>query len=142
VIVDASLAVKWIFPEQYSDMALNLVSEAVRTREPLVAPPLLPFEVSNAIHRRVRTGIVTAAEGRRLMIQFESYRVLLDTHNLHSESLLIADTFNLPTSYDAYYVALAQTLQFDLWTDDRRLLNNLAGRLPFVRWIGEFSGAL
>ena len=52
-----------------------------------------------------------------------------------------ADAFGLPAAYDSQYVALAQFLGCDLWTDDQRLLRDLAGRLSFVTWIGDHTGA-
>src|SRR5687768_12706516 len=39
--------------------------------------------------------------------------------------------------YDA--VIVGQRLRGALWTDDRRLLRALAGRLAFVRWIGDYA---
>jgi len=45
----------------------------------------------------------------------------------------LADTHGLRAAYDAHYLALAQHLACDFWTDDQRLLRSLAGALPFVR---------
>ena len=42
---------------------------------------------------------------------------------------------NRAAAYDSYYLALAEALECDLWTADRRLLN--AVDLPWVRWVGE-----
>ena len=62
VIVDASLAFKWLVREDHSDEALAIsrswVSEGIRT----AAPHLMPVEVANALHRRV------ADRGRYLTI--------------------------------------------------------------------------
>jgi hypothetical protein len=41
-------------------------------------------------------------------------------------------------AYDSSYLALAESLQCDLWTMDERLRN--AVNLPWVRWGGAFGG--
>ena len=58
--------------------------------------------------------------------------------NLYDRALQIADQFNLGAVYDAHYLALAQLLGCDLWTADQRLINTVSGKLPFVRWIGDY----
>ncbi len=55
-------------------------------------------------------------------------------------ALALSIQYELPTVYDAYYLIVAQRAVCDFWTDDRRLLRILAGRLPYVRWIGDYDG--
>lgn len=55
------------------------------------------------------------------------------------QALLIAGAHHLPAVYDAHYIALAQLLHYDLWTDGCRPLRALGGRLAFVRWIGDYT---
>ena len=64
---------------------------------------------------------------------------LLSPSPLHAQALTICETYGLPAAYDAHYLALAQLLGCDLWTDDRRLIRLLAGRLTFVRPISEYA---
>ena len=56
VVVDASLAFKWLVREEHTDKALAILriwqDEDIRP----AAPHLLPFEVSNALHKRVTRG--------------------------------------------------------------------------------------
>jgi hypothetical protein len=52
--VDASVAAKWIFTEQYSEQARALLRAALSAGERIVAPPLLPIEVTNIIRQRMR----------------------------------------------------------------------------------------
>ena len=40
--------------------------------------------------------------------------------------------------YDAHYLALSQLLGREFWTADQRLLRQVQGALPFVRWLGDF----
>ena len=54
-------------------------------------------------------------------------------------ALDIADAYGLPAAYDAHYLALADLLGCEFWTDDRRLLRQVSHDLLFVRWLGDFG---
>jgi predicted nucleic acid-binding protein len=58
---------------------------------------------------------------------------------MHMLALDFADTYGLPAAYDAHYLALADLLDCEFWTDDRRLLQRVGRDLPFVRWLGDFD---
>ena len=139
ICVDASVAVKWILDEERSDRARALYSAAVQTGEPIVAPPLLPLEVTNILRQRMRTteGLSLVAATQHL----DDFLALpIQFHNptgLHFQALVLADALGLPATYDAHYLALAEHLGCELWTDDQRLLRHVATSLPFVRWIGD-----
>ena len=139
ICADASVAIKWLLNEERSDRARALYSAAVQTREPIVAPPLLPLEVTNILRQRMRTrdGLSLVAATQHL----EDFLALpIDYHNpmgLHHQALVLADALGLPATYDAHYLALAEHLGCELWTDDQRLLRQVATSLPLVRWIGD-----
>ena|GEM_PF-3721782 len=56
ICVDASVAAKWLFPEEYSAQALSLVNHAAAAKERIIAPALLPIEITNIIRQRMRQG--------------------------------------------------------------------------------------
>ena len=56
VVVDASVAFKWLVEEENSDKATALTRLWDDEGTHLAAPPLMPFEVANALHRRVVRG--------------------------------------------------------------------------------------
>ena len=53
IVVDASVALKWLLPEDDSDLA-----DALRA-ENLIAPPLWLVEGANALWRNVRNGKIS-----------------------------------------------------------------------------------
>lgn len=144
ICVDASLAAKWIFPEPYSQEARALYNATLQNGERVVAPPLLPVEVTNIIRQHMRRAkpprlqALTLAEANSTLAHFLSFPIELSMpRGLHERALTVAATHGLPAVYDAHYVALAQLLSCPLWTADERLANALSGQLPFVRWIGQ-----
>jgi predicted nucleic acid-binding protein len=139
ICVDASVAVKWILDEERSDKAITLYDAVVQAGQSIVAPPLLPLEVTNILRQRMRANpglsLIDATD------QLNDFLALpIEYHNpvgLHYQALVLADALGLPATYDAHYLALAEHLGCELWTDDQRLLRNVACSLPFVRWIGD-----
>lgn len=139
VCIDASVAAKWLLPEEYSEQALALYDDCQRTNTAVTTPPHLPIEVTNILRRRVVRGFITHAEGRQLLETFSQFSVrLVIPPRLYEKAFSLAETFNLPAVYDAHYVALAQILGCDLWTADERLLNTVGDKLPYVKWIRHY----
>jgi predicted nucleic acid-binding protein len=139
ICVDASVAIKWLLNEERSDRAVALYGATANANQPIVAPPLLPLEITNILRQRMRT-----QDGISLTRATEHLAAFLalpiEFHNpagLHHEALVLADALDLPATYDAHYLALAEHLGCELWTDDQRLIRRVATSLAFVRWIGD-----
>ncbi len=141
ICVDASVAAKWVLAEEFSDKASALYRACVDAAVAIVAPPLLAIEVTNIIRQRMRREGMALAEARRLLRRFQTFAVAVHVPGqLYDQALVLAEGYDLAAAYDAHYVALAQILGCDLWTNDQRLLRALGGRLSFVRWIGAYQG--
>lgn len=139
VCIDASAAAEWVLPETNSDRAMALYEDCQRTGTPVVVPPHLPVEITNAIRRRVARGLMTHQRGLETLAQFSDFAVrTMVPDGLYEEALEIAETFHRPTVYDAHYVALAKLLGCELWTADDALLHALGNEAPWVRWIGDY----
>ncbi len=141
ICVDASVAVKWVLVEERSDQAYALYESTRAAHEAIVAPPLLPIEVTNILHRRRRRpGGPTLDEAAASLADFLAFPIVLhNPEGLHQRALALADAHGLPATYDAHYLAVAESLGCVFWTDDRRLCHALAGRLAFVRPLAEFA---
>ena len=142
-MVDASVAVKWLFDEELAEEARALVERALRAYQPLRAPSLLPNEVANAIHRRRRRGLITDAKASNAVtkagIVLASGVELVTPAELPWEAFAFAKDVGLGAIYDALYVVLARRLGAELWTADRSLLNAVGRIAPWVRWIGAYD---
>jgi predicted nucleic acid-binding protein len=143
ICVDASVAIKWLLKEERSDRAIALYDATTNANQPIVAPPLLPLEVTNILRQRMRVqGGISLTRATEHLAAFLALSI--DFHNpagLHHQALVLADALGLPATYDAHYLALAEHLGCELWTDDQRLLRQVATSLPFVRWIGDHPAA-
>lgn len=123
IVVDASVAVKWIFPDEQSEAADELLIQ----EDELLAPELIYFEVGNVIWKRVLAGQASPDFGNELLRGFSSIPlVTADVRALGSLTLQIATTHRR-TFYDSSYLALAVVRGCELVTADERLVNSLAG---------------
>ena len=140
IVVDASVAAKLVLTDEpHADKALALTRDSLSRAEPLVAPTLLPSEVTHVLRQRVRRTGMPLPTARQILADFLALAITLAAPaNLCDRALELADQHNLPAAYDAHYVALAQLLACDLWTADQRLVNAVARPLPFVKWIGSY----
>lgn len=117
LVIDASVALKWVLAEPDAQAALSL-----RRRYHLIAPELLLLECANTFWKRVRRKQLLADEARLLTngiaqagIEFISVRGLADVVTSLSLDL------DLP-SYDCAYIAVALNHQCQFATADRRLI--------------------
>ncbi|MCY4447780.1 MAG: type II toxin-antitoxin system VapC family toxin [Chloroflexi bacterium] len=138
VVVDASLAVKWLLEEEYSDRATALTLLWDEQGIQPIAPFLLPFEVANALHRRVVRGEMEVEAAAGLMQDLMAVGVALtETPDLHRRALELASQLRQGAAYDAHYLALAESLDCELWTADQRFYRAASPSIGNVRWIGE-----
>lgn len=138
VVVDASVAVSWVFPEPYSETALRVVSEWIEAGVRRLAPGVFAAEVTNALYKRVARGETdpkTARTGLQVLLAFSIE--LLEEPGLATDAMDLAHRYGRPTTYDCYYLALAERYDCELWTADRRFFNALTPDVSRVRWIGE-----
>jgi predicted nucleic acid-binding protein len=59
---------------------------------------------------------------------------------LYGRAISLASQFQLGSTYDTLYLALAETRECEFWTAARRFVRSLRGQFPQVRWIGEGLG--
>ncbi len=91
VVVDASLVVKWLVEEDDSDKAHALLLSWVARDITRIAPYLMPFEVANALHRRVLRGELNVGDSTRIIARLlESSIELRQPSGLHVRALQLA----------------------------------------------------
>ena len=143
VCVDASFAIKWILPEEFSEPADQLRTGWRRQAIALVAPALFGAEVTSVIRERAYRGEMSSREASQALEASLVWPVRLWRGNgeLQRAAFDFAARFNQPQAYDAQYLALASILGCDLWTGDRRLARSVSQELSWVRWVGEYQPA-
>ena len=138
VVVDASIVVKWLTSEHDSDRALELLQQWQEQEVKITAPHLMPVEVTNALYQRVARNEASVEIASRLADSLLTMDVeFIETVGLHGRALELAAQLRQGAVYDSHYLALAETLQCELWTADERFYRVAGPALGNVQWIGE-----
>ena len=136
VIVDASVAIKWVITEPYSDSAALLVGQD------LAAPELWLAEVANALWVRQARGLLTVEEARLCLRELLAAPVeALPMADLVPVALDAAVALRHP-AYDCCYLAAAKVHGCTLVTADGRLARRVARHpefAPRVRLLWDLS---
>ena len=141
VCVDASLTVKLVLTEPYSEEARALWAEWERNRVERLVPTLWGYEVASVIRKHGRRGTLSpqdeeAALGLLLGLPVQ----VVDMWPYHRDAWRLARDLDMTVAYDAHYLLLAMELGVEFWTGDKRLWNRVRERFGWVRWIGELRG--
>ncbi len=133
VCVDASIVLRRVLQPD-NDAIKELWQSWVKDEVRLVAPTLLFYEVTNGLYQQQRNKILSSETiWKALELALDLPINLVNEANLHLRACEIAMEYNLPATYDAHYLALAEWMDVDLWTADMRLVNTLK---PFkVKWV-------
>ncbi|MBM3234681.1 type II toxin-antitoxin system VapC family toxin [Candidatus Poribacteria bacterium] len=141
VCVDASLAVKWVVKESYDEEAAALLEKWRIDKVELIAPAFFEVEVDSIIRKKVVSRkTLTASEGDIAfeLLQHLSIKIL-NLPNQRQRAWELAKELDLPTIYDATYLALSFLRGCEFWTADEKLYNSVKNKLPFVKWLGEYK---
>ena len=139
ICFDASVAWKWFFEERHSPLASELLHVALSRNESIIAPPLLPSELTNIARQHVRRGRIELADAAAAINRFFALPIDLQSPRpLYERALALAVAVGLPATYDAQYVALSELAGASLWTADERLFNATAPRMPFVHLLQDY----
>jgi predicted nucleic acid-binding protein len=118
LVVDASVAVKWVLKEPDSDAARRVAETAE-----LLAPDLLWAELGNVLWRRQRLGELSAENARTMLLMLRRFPVeTFSLFPLIPLGLEIAIAIG-HSIYDCLYLALADREDCRLVTADERLRN-------------------
>jgi predicted nucleic acid-binding protein len=133
IVVDASVAVKWLVPEDGSEEADRLLSASHK----LFAPDLIRVEVAAALTRRFRNGKAPEQEVRedcdnwpRLLT--EGIVTLTPAEQDYPAAVALALELKHPFQ-DCLYLALALRLRAPLVTADPKFIERAANLYPCVQ---------
>ena len=122
LVVDASVAVKWLVAEEGSDGADRLLASG----EDLHAPRLMASEIANALWRKARLGEIERGRASALMAAVSEMPVRWSAdETICADAVRLALALDRPV-YDCVYLALAHRLDARLVTADVRFANALA----------------
>lgn len=135
IVIDASTAIGALLPVLAPVDTLELFLAWRQNAVEIAAPSLWLAESTSVIRRYVHAGQLTPEEGTGALANLAALDVTVipDTHARSRAAYAWAGRLGQARAYDGFYVALAEELNAQFFTGDKRLVN--AGRQLDVRWI-------
>ena len=122
LVVDASVAVKWLVVEEDADVARELATSG----HELHAPRLMASEIANALWRKARSGEMERRAAGVLLANLPDMPVRWGADEFVSaDAVRLALALDRPV-YDCMYLALAHRVGATVVTADLRFANALA----------------
>lgn len=137
VCIDASVVLRYVLMPD--DAPIKTVWQTwVKDEINLVAPSLLFYEVTNGLYQQQRNKYLSPETiWKTLELSLDLPITLVNEKNLHLRAREIAMQYNLPATYDAHYLALAEWMDIELWTADKRLVKAVQSfDLDWVKGVG------
>lgn len=138
VCLDASVALKLLVVEGDSARARSLWRSWIAEGIEVVAPGLFVFECASALRRMVvrrDLGEESARSALRLLLDMPVS--LRAPDGLVDRAWDLAHELDRPNVYDSFYLALAELLEIECWTADRRLFNAVHAKKPWLRHLAD-----
>jgi predicted nucleic acid-binding protein len=136
LVIDASLAIRLILPDPRRAALRARMERWLQEGYEWVAPDLWLYEMTSALCKGAFFGLLTAEEAEASLALVSALPVQLVAADAEQARLAFAWTrrLNRAAAYEGFYLALAESLNCELWTADRRLHNAVG--LPWVRLAG------
>jgi predicted nucleic acid-binding protein len=135
MIVDASVILSALFPDENQPQAQALLRDHIAGHARLAAPDLLMYEVTNAVLLAARRGRISSGDADAILSAFDGLGI--ETFPVAWRDIMPLALRCDRSAYDAAYLALAQSRGEPLITNDLRLYNAVRGELPWMRRLGE-----
>lgn len=121
-VLDCSVAISWILPDEYSDYAQNVFD--LLDEQQAVVPSIWYLEIANVLIVSERRGRMTQEQTAQALLLLESLNIVMDEQ---TEQRAFNTTLTLGreqglASYDAAYLELAIRLDIPLATSDEKLI--------------------
>lgn len=138
LVVDASVAIKWLNPyESLADKANLIRDDYERGAVSLLVPAFWEYEVVNGLNKSVARGQLTEEEGQEAVTLMLTLAVEKAPLPSPQESYALSRRYQRSV-YDSWYVHLAEQAGCEFWTADQKLYNALKDTLPWVQWLADY----
>lgn len=140
IVIDANALVALLAGEQTGPAVSERIDRWIAEGREIHAPALARYEIANVLARQVATGRLSRED---VTSGWQALEDLPITYHTLPDGPAVVDTatkLQRHSAFDAAYVALAVSLDAELWTLDGPLARNAAGQNLPVRLIDSHRG--
>ncbi|MDK2855970.1 MAG: hypothetical protein PWQ86_1183 [Bacillota bacterium] len=145
ICLDSSVLIKILVSEEGSEAAARLLETAVDYGLEVVLPSFAWVEVGSVLRQKIKNEAISTAEAEEAWEIFQSLRLItyLETAEIRQLAWKIFAEYDLPTFYDAAYLAVTEIAskgsktKCEFWTADKKLFNAVKASKNYVRLLGQ-----
>lgn len=136
LVVDASVALKWVLKEEGRDAARALIGA-----ERLIAPDFLILESANTLAMKVRRGLLSADDARRslALLSDEVGLTFVPSRRYMAKAHDLALTLSR-SAYDCLYLALAEAEGGVMVTADLKFVRAVVANPAYAALVRPLTG--
>ena len=139
LVVDASVAIKWLLPERDQPSALRIRTLYQQGTLTAIAPGLITSDIGNVLWKYVTRGLLTPEDAGRALFRFhQDAPILRDSPVFNATALRLAAQYRR-TFYDSLYLALALHHNCQLVTADEKFVRAMQAVFPSVRLLRDYA---
>lgn len=131
IILDSSVIAKWFFPEEGSQIALEIKKDFATNIISISVPLLIYYEMNNLLKTAVKR---LRLNEKKAISAYEAFLnlnfIVYSSEELMKKTLKDAIELDI-SSYDASYIVLAEYLKKPFFTADQKLLNKVKSEFVF-----------
>lgn len=124
VVIDSDLLVVLINQDPRSEIVHQQFDDWIEAEVQIHSPKLALYEIANALTRLIVGGIFPQEQLESAWLFLNDLPVVYHDMSQGSRMVEIALTLGRKSAYDAAYIALAESLEAQLWTLDSPLYRN------------------
>jgi predicted nucleic acid-binding protein len=141
ICLDSSVVIKVLVPEEMSTKATELMQRILLKEQLIVLPSFAWAEIGSILRKKCLRKELKATEADTLWLEFTKFPgiVYLENDLIIDRSWNISKKFNLPTLYDAAFLAAAEIVSettgspCEFWTADEKLMSTVTTRKAYVK---------
>lgn len=142
ICLDASILLKILLPEEGSEAAERLLETAIGSGAEIVMPSFSWVEVGSVLRQKVKRGEISPPEAEEAWQIFQNMKAIeyVDNAEVRDLAWKIAAENNLPTLYDAAYLAVAEIVskkskisECEFWTADKKLYHAVKAKKGYIK---------
>ncbi|MDX1599874.1 MAG: type II toxin-antitoxin system VapC family toxin [Anaerolineales bacterium] len=140
IVVDANITLALVVPLKYSNQAEEQFQRWSSKGMQFAAPALWGYEVVSALRKAVAAEVLAEGEADRAVRDIWALGVeeIAGTIEGHRRALAWSMRLGQTAAYDAQYLVVAEDLEAQMWTADRRLFRAAkAAGVDWMHWVGE-----
>lgn len=135
LVIDAGFAYRLILPGEHQTVFVDKMAEWAANGVRLYTPSLWTYELTSAFNKAVHFKVITQSQGQealKLALLLNVQIVMPDEQQIW-QAYAWTQELKRVAAYDSFYLALAEKLNAQFWTTDKRLFN--AVNRPWVKLV-------